>query len=39
MTLLDQIYAQDYVVIRASLKLTNGNFLQPTGFPDIGPCI
>jgi CRISPR-associated protein Csb1 len=39
MTLLDQIYAQDYVVIRASLKLRNGNFLQPTGFPDIGPCI
>jgi CRISPR-associated protein Csb1 len=26
-------------VIRASLKLRNGNFLQPTGFPDIGACI
>ncbi len=39
MTLLDQIYAQAHVVITASLKLRNGNFLQPTGFPDIGACI
>jgi CRISPR-associated protein Csb1 len=38
-SLLDQLYAQDHIVITASLKLTNGNFLQPTGFPDIGPCI
>jgi CRISPR-associated protein Csb1 len=39
MTLLEQLYAQDYVVIRASLEPKNGNFLQPTAFPDIGPCI
>jgi CRISPR-associated protein Csb1 len=38
-SLLDQLYAQDHIVITASLKLTNGNFLQPTGFPDIGACI
>ena len=38
-SLLDQLYAQYHIVITASLKLTNGNFLQPTGFPDIGPCI
>jgi CRISPR-associated protein Csb1 len=39
MTLLEQLYAQDYVVIRASLEPKNRNFLQPTAFPDIGPCI
>ncbi|AEP13151.1 type I-G CRISPR-associated RAMP protein Csb1/Cas7g [Chloracidobacterium thermophilum] len=38
-SLLDQLYAQYHIVITASLKLTNGNFLQPTGFPDIGACI
>jgi CRISPR-associated protein Csb1 len=38
-SLLEQLYAQDRVVITASLKLTNGRFLQPTGFPDIDACI
>jgi CRISPR-associated protein Csb1 len=38
-SLLEQLYAQDRVVITASLKLTNGHFLQPTGFPDIDACI
>ncbi|HWQ37248.1 MAG TPA: type I-U CRISPR-associated RAMP protein Csb1/Cas7u [Burkholderiales bacterium] len=38
-SLLDQLYAQDRVVITASLNLTNGHFLQPTGFPDIDVCI
>lgn len=38
-SLLDQLYVQDRVVITASLNLTNGHFLQPTGFPDIDVCI
>jgi len=38
-SLLDQLYAEDRVAITASLKLTNGQFLQPTGFPDIDACI
>jgi CRISPR-associated protein Csb1 len=38
-SILDTLYAQDRVVITASLKLENGRFLQPTGFPDIGACI
>ncbi|MGC8730913.1 MAG: type I-G CRISPR-associated RAMP protein Csb1/Cas7g [Halothiobacillaceae bacterium] len=33
------MYQQDRVLITATLELTNGRFLQPTGFPDIGPCI
>jgi CRISPR-associated protein Csb1 len=37
--LLETLYGQDRVVITASLELTNGRFLQPTGFPDIGACI
>jgi CRISPR-associated protein Csb1 len=37
--ILDTLYGQDRVVITASLKLTNGHFLQPTGFPDIDACI
>lgn len=37
--LVDQLYQEEYVLIRAFLKLKNGDFLQPTGFPDIGPCI
>jgi CRISPR-associated protein Csb1 len=37
--LLDELYGQDRVVITASLKLTNGHFLQPTGFPDIDACV
>lgn len=38
-SILDQMYAKDRVIISASLKLENGHFLQPTGFPDIGPCM
>lgn len=38
-SILDKLYGQDRVVITASLKLENGRFLQPTGFPDIGACI
>lgn len=38
-SLLEQLYAEDRVVITASLKLVNGHFLQPTGFPDIDACI
>ncbi|MGC8874677.1 MAG: type I-G CRISPR-associated RAMP protein Csb1/Cas7g [Chloroflexia bacterium] len=37
--LLESMYKQDRVLITAKLELTNGRFLQPTGFPDIGPCI
>jgi CRISPR-associated protein Csb1 len=37
--LLETLYEQDWVVITASLEIANGRFLQPTGFPDIGPCI
>jgi CRISPR-associated protein Csb1 len=39
MTILDQMYSKDRVIITANLTLANGAFLQPTGFPDIGPCI
>jgi CRISPR-associated protein Csb1 len=39
MTILDQMYSEDRVIITAKLTLANGAFLQPTGFPDIGPCI
>lgn len=38
-SILDKLYGQDRVVITAPLKLTNGHFLQPTGFPDIDACI
>lgn len=38
-SLLETLYGQHQVVITASLELGNGRFLQPTGFPDIGPCI
>ncbi len=38
-SLVDTLFRQDRVVITASLELANGRFLQPTGFPDIGPCI
>jgi len=37
--ILEMLYGQDRVVITAPLKLTNGHFLQPTGFPDIDACI
>lgn len=38
--LLDQIYQQDYVCIKAKLVTKDGRpYLQPTGFPDIGACI
>src|ERR1022692_2190773 len=39
MTILEQMYSRDRVIITANLTLANGAFLQPTGFPDIGPCI
>jgi CRISPR-associated protein Csb1 len=38
-SILNNLYAEDRVVITASLKLTNGHFLQPTGFPDIDACV
>ncbi|SEH13657.1 type I-G CRISPR-associated RAMP protein Csb1/Cas7g [Thermoleophilum album] len=38
-SLIDILWEHDQVVITASLELVNGRFLQPTGFPDIGPCI
>jgi CRISPR-associated protein Csb1 len=38
-SLLDQFYGEDRVVITAAFELTNGRFLQPTGFPDIDACI
>lgn len=39
-SLLDQIYQQDYVCIKAKLVTKEGKpYLQPTGFPDIGACI
>lgn len=38
-SLIETLYGQDQVVITASLQLANGRFLQPTGFPDIGPCV
>jgi CRISPR-associated protein Csb1 len=38
-SILDSFYRQDRIVITASLKLANGHFLQPTGFPDIDACI
>jgi CRISPR-associated protein Csb1 len=38
-SLLETLYEQDWVLIIASLEIANGRFLQPTGFPDIGPCI
>jgi CRISPR-associated protein Csb1 len=38
--LLDQLYAQDYVCIKAKLVPQDGKpYIQPTGFPDIGACI
>ena len=39
MTILEQMYSKDRVIITAKLTLANGAFLQPTGFPDIGSCI
>jgi CRISPR-associated protein Csb1 len=39
-TLLDQLYGQDYLCIKAKLVTKDGRtYLQPTGFPDIGACI
>ncbi|GIX27017.1 MAG: hypothetical protein KatS3mg123_0898 [Burkholderiales bacterium] len=39
-SLLDQLYAQDYVCIKAKLVPQDGKpYIQPTGFPDIGACI
>lgn len=38
-SLLEKLYNQGRVVITAPLKLTNGHFLQPTGFPDIDACV
>lgn len=37
--LLDTLYGTEWTLITARLELTNGRFLQPTGFPDIGACI
>lgn len=38
--LLDQLYGQDYLCIKAKLVTKDGKaYLQPTGFPDIGACI
>lgn len=37
--ILAEMYACDRVLITARLEPTNGRFLQPTGFPDIGACI
>ena len=37
--LLDELLRQDRVLISAELRLANGSFFQPTGFPDIGACI
>jgi len=37
--LRDEVYGQDRVVMTAALKLANGRFLQPTGFPDIDACV
>jgi CRISPR-associated protein Csb1 len=39
MTILEQMFSKDRVIITAKLTLANGAFLQPTGFPDIGSCI
>jgi len=39
MTILEQMYSKDRVIITAKLTISAGAFLQPTGFPDIGPCI
>ncbi len=39
MTILEQMYSKDRVIITAKLTLATGAFLQPTGFPDIGSCI
>jgi CRISPR-associated protein Csb1 len=38
-SLLETLYEEDWVVITTSLEIANGRFIQPTGFPDIGPCI
>ena len=38
-SLSDTLWKHDQVGSTASLELVNGRFLQPTGFPDIGPCI
>ncbi len=38
-TLIDNFFAEDRVVITAELEPTTGNFIQPTGFPDIGACV
>ena len=37
--LLDEFLREDRVLISAELRLANGSFFQPTGFPDIGACI
>lgn len=37
--LVDRLLEHDRVIIVASLTLANGNFFQPTGFPDIGACV
>jgi CRISPR-associated protein Csb1 len=38
-SILDQMFSKDRVIIVAQLSLDNGHCLQPTGFPDIGPCV
>lgn len=38
-SLLDTLFEHNRVTITASLEPTNGRFIQPTGFPDIGACI
>jgi CRISPR-associated protein Csb1 len=39
-SLLDQLYQQDYLCIKAKLVTKDGKpYIQPTGFPDIGACI
>lgn len=39
-SLLDQIYQQDYLCIKAKLVTKDSKpYIQPTGFPDIGACI
>ncbi len=37
--LVDDLLKYDRVLLEATLEVANGGFLQPTGFPDIGPCL
>lgn len=38
-TFVDDLLKYDRVLLEATLEVANGGFLQPTGFPDIGPCL